>query len=161
MADVDATNYATIEKRACGHPRGSKNQPKSTLSLATSSSTPAKRRPGRPLGSKNKKSSMVTTDPADRLDVSVAHPTLLSSSSGDLFSFFSFAGAQCRQQQCLPLKFTEFMEGRELRELYPEKHPAAGRHMSWRCIMMAMAMLSSEVAGTILLRIMIFIKVGS
>jgi hypothetical protein len=53
------------------------------------------------------------------------------------------------------------MEGRELREPYPEKHPAVGRHMSWRCIMMAMAMLSSEVAGTVLLRIMIFIEVGS
>jgi hypothetical protein len=65
---------------------------------------------------KNKKSSLTTTDPADRLDVCVAHP-ILPSSTRDLFSFFSFAGAQCReQQQRLPLKFTEFMEGCEVRE---------------------------------------------
>jgi hypothetical protein len=56
------------------------------------------------------------TDPADRLDVSVAHPILPSSSSSDLFSFFSFAGAQCHEQQRLPPKLTEFMEGHELRE---------------------------------------------
>jgi hypothetical protein len=55
-------------------------------------------------------------DPADHLDVSVAHPILPSSSSDDLFSFFSFAGAQCCEQQRLPLMFTEFMEGRELPE---------------------------------------------
>jgi hypothetical protein len=75
-----------------------------------------KRCPGRPLGSKNKKSAIVTADPADRLDVSFAHPSAPSSSSGDLFSFFPFAGAQCRKQQRLPVKFTELVEGRELRE---------------------------------------------
>jgi hypothetical protein len=32
------------------------------------------------------------------------------------FSFFTFAGAQCREQQRVPLKFTEFMDGKELRE---------------------------------------------
>jgi hypothetical protein len=116
MADVGAANQgdvATIEKRSRGRPYGSKNKPKCSLAAAASSSTPAKRHPGRPLGSKNKKSSLTTTDPADRPDVSVAHP-ILSSSSGGLFSFFSFAGAQCREQHRLPLKFTEFMEGREL-----------------------------------------------
>jgi hypothetical protein len=100
MADVDATNYsniATVEKHGRGHPRGSKNNPKSTLAAVASSSISAKRRPGRPLGSKNKKSSVATTDPADRLDVSVVHPTLPASSSSDLFSFFSFAGAQCHE----------------------------------------------------------------
>jgi hypothetical protein len=56
------------------------------------------------------------TDPADRLDVSVACPTLPSSSVGNLFAFLAFACAQCREQQCLPLKFIEFMNERELRE---------------------------------------------
>jgi hypothetical protein len=119
MADVDATNHgdvASVEKRGCGRPHGSNNKPKSSLAVAASSSTPAKHRPGRPLGSKNKKSSLTIADPGDRLDVSAAHPILPSSSSGDLFSFFSFAGAQCHEQQHLPLMFTEFMEGHELRE---------------------------------------------
>jgi hypothetical protein len=79
-------------------------------------------------------------DLANHLDVSVAHPIMSSSSSGDLFSFFSFAGAQCREQQRLPLKFTEFMEGREL----------------WEAVLR-----ETSVAGTILLKIMIFIKDGS
>jgi hypothetical protein len=35
---------------------------------------------------------------------------------GNLFSFFAFAGAQCHEQQRLPLKFAEFMDGLELRE---------------------------------------------
>jgi hypothetical protein len=74
--------------------------------VVASSSTPAKRRPGRPLGSKNKKSATVTAYPADRLDVSFAHLFAPSSSSSDLFSFFSFIGAQCHEHQRLPVKFT-------------------------------------------------------
>jgi hypothetical protein len=119
MADVDASNYGdivTVEKRRRGHPRGSKNKPKSTLVVAALSSTPAKHRPVRPLGSKNKKSSAVMMDHADCLDVSVAHPTLPSSSSGNMFSLLYFAGAQCHEQHCLPLKFMEFMDGCELQE---------------------------------------------
>jgi hypothetical protein len=34
----------------------------------------------------------------------------------NLLSFFAYAGAQCDEHQCLPLKFMEFMDGRELRE---------------------------------------------
>jgi hypothetical protein len=45
-------------------------------------------------------------DPADHLDVSLAGPSVSSSSSGHLFFFFSFAGAQYREQQRLPVKFT-------------------------------------------------------
>jgi hypothetical protein len=100
MANVNATNQgdvATVEKLGRGLPRGSKNNPKSSLVVVASSSTLAKRRPGRPLGSKNKKSAIVTADPTDRLDVSFAHPSATSSSSGNLFSFFSFARAQCRE----------------------------------------------------------------
>jgi hypothetical protein len=68
------------------------------------------------VGSKNKKSDVVTADPADHNDVSIAGSSAPSSSSGHLLSFFSFAGAQCREQHRLPAKFTEFMEGHELRE---------------------------------------------
>jgi hypothetical protein len=32
------------------------------------------------------------------------------------FSFFSIIGAQCREIQRVPLKFTKFMDGRKLRE---------------------------------------------
>jgi hypothetical protein len=32
------------------------------------------------------------------------------------FSFFIINGAQCREQQRVPLKFTQFMDGCELRE---------------------------------------------
>jgi hypothetical protein len=93
MADVDAINHgdvATVEKRCCGFPCGSKNKTKSYLVVVVSSSTPAKRCPRCTLGSKNKKSAVVTTDPADRLDVSFVHPFASLSSSGDLFSFFLF-----------------------------------------------------------------------
>jgi hypothetical protein len=83
--------------------------------MDTSSSAPAKRRPGCPLGSKNKAkaSSSHINEP---LDVSVAHPNPPQPSTGAVFSLFALAGAQCREQQCVPLKFTEFMDSREMRE---------------------------------------------
>jgi hypothetical protein len=33
-----------------------------------------------------------------------------------IYSFFCIAGAQCREIQRVPLKFTKFMDGRKLRE---------------------------------------------
>jgi hypothetical protein len=42
-------------------------------------------------------------------------PVLTQSFAGNVFSFFTFAGAHYEKQH-LPLKFTEFMDGRELRE---------------------------------------------
>jgi hypothetical protein len=103
-----------VEKHGRGRPCGSKNKAK-VATTDTSSSAPAKRRPGRPLGSKNKAkaSSSQINEP---LDVSVAHPNPPQPLSGAVFSFFALAGAQCREQQRVPLKFTEFMEGRELRK---------------------------------------------
>jgi hypothetical protein len=56
MAEAGDINLGTgvlMEKRGRGRPRGSKNKPKET-SLMASSSASAKRRLGRPLGSKNK-----------------------------------------------------------------------------------------------------------
>jgi hypothetical protein len=69
------------------------------------------------VGSKNKvKASTTQASINEHLDVSVAHPNSPQPSAGVLFSFFAFAGAQCREQQRVSLKFTEFMDGRELHE---------------------------------------------
>jgi hypothetical protein len=103
----------TIEKRGCGRPRGSKNKSK-IIAATSSSTTPTKRRRGRTLGSKNKKSPVagVVVLP----DVSLAHRIVPQASAENMFYFFAFASNQCHEHQCLPLKFGEFMDGRELRE---------------------------------------------
>jgi hypothetical protein len=72
------------------------------------------------------KSAILAADPSDRLDISFDHPAAPSSSSSDLFSFFSFAAARCRKQQRLLLKFTKFMEGCELREAIPRETSSGG-----------------------------------
>jgi hypothetical protein len=93
-----------------------KNKPKASTAVA-SSSIPTKRHSGRPLGSKNKpNTSVATASTAKHLDISLAQPILPQSSVGSIFSFYAFAGAQCYEQQRLPLKFAEFMDGRDLRE---------------------------------------------
>jgi hypothetical protein len=97
-----------VEKRGRGRPRGNKNKPK-VISLAASSSAPIKRRPGRPLGSKNKPRSS-TYQINEPQDVSASPLNPLPPSTGTVFSFFALAGAQCREQQRMPLKFTEFMD---------------------------------------------------
>jgi hypothetical protein len=105
-----------VEKHGQGRSRGSKNKPKASAA-EISSSTPAKHRRGRPLGSKNKvKTSSTLTNISEHLDVSLAQPNPPQPSTGALFCFFAFAGAQYREQQRLPIKFTKFMDGRELRE---------------------------------------------
>jgi hypothetical protein len=43
-----------------------------------------------------------------------------------LYSFFCIAGLQCREIQCLPLKFTKFIDGRELREAVLREHSGGG-----------------------------------
>jgi hypothetical protein len=83
--------------------------------MAVSSSAPVKRRPGCPLGSKNKSKSS-TSQVNEPLDVSAAHLNPPPPSPGTVFSFFALVGAQCCEQQCVPLKFTKFMDGRELHE---------------------------------------------
>jgi hypothetical protein len=90
---------------------GEKNKAKASA-VNASSSTLIKHRRGHPLGSKNKvKTSATPTNTSEHLYVSLAQPNPLQPSTGVLFSFFAFAGAQCREQQRLPLKFTEFMDG--------------------------------------------------
>jgi hypothetical protein len=43
-----------------------------------------------------------------------------------VYSFFCIAGAQCREIQRVPLKFTKFMDGRELREAVLREHSGGG-----------------------------------
>jgi hypothetical protein len=65
------------------------------------------------LGSKNKPkvSAAVAAAPG-----SSASPHNASPPPAKIYSFFCIAGAQCREQQRILLKFTKFMDGRELRE---------------------------------------------
>jgi hypothetical protein len=104
-----------MEKRRRGRPRGSKNKPTDLSRVASSSAMPMKRSPGRPLGSKNKlkPSSSIARQVVDANTAprnASPHPPV------NCFSFFVTAGAQCREQQRVLLKFTQFMDGRDLRE---------------------------------------------
>jgi hypothetical protein len=75
-----------------------------------------KRRPGRPAGSKNKpKVPCAVPGPS-------TPPGNAPSPQPRIYSFFCIAGAQCREIQRLPLKFTQFMDGRELREAILHEH---------------------------------------
>jgi hypothetical protein len=112
---MDLDTGVMVKKHGCGCPRRSKNKPKESAMAGSSSSAPVKRCPGRPLGSKNKPklSASLATKP---LDVAVVRHNAPLPSSGNIYFFIAFAGAQCREQQSVPLKFTEFMDGQELRE---------------------------------------------
>jgi hypothetical protein len=120
MADASGSHLdigAPVEKWVRGCPRGSKNKATATT-LVASSSTPVKRRPGRPVGSKNKpKVALAAPGPSS--------PSA-NASSPRIYSFFCIAGAQCREIQRLPLKFTQFMDGRELREEILREHSGGG-----------------------------------
>jgi hypothetical protein len=79
-----------------------------------------KRRPGRPARSKNKlKVSSATPGPS-------APSTNACTSLPRIYSFFCIVGAQCREIQRLPLKFTKFMDGRKLREAVLREHSGGG-----------------------------------
>jgi hypothetical protein len=96
---------APMEKRGRDRPRGSKNKATATVAAA-SLSAPVKRRPGRPARSKNEIKVPSTTPGPSAPSVNASLPRI--------YSFFYIAGAQCREIQRLPLKFTKFMDGREL-----------------------------------------------
>jgi hypothetical protein len=93
-----------------------------------SSSTSAKQRPGRPLGSKNKPKVTVAAAPGSSAapGTSAAPRDASPSPPVKIYSFFCIAGAQCREQQRIPLKFTKFMNGRELREAILREHSGSG-----------------------------------
>jgi hypothetical protein len=75
----------------------------------------------RPLGSKNKpKPSFVVAQDASAASRNASPPPI------KIFSFFVIAGAQCREQQRVPLKFTQFMDGRELREAILHEESGGG-----------------------------------
>jgi hypothetical protein len=99
MADTAMINLddtpVTVEKCGRGRPRGSKNKAK--IATTPSSTTPAKHRRGRPLGSKNKKSSATDAYASLHPDIGLAHPILPQASAKNIFCFFAFAGAQCRE----------------------------------------------------------------
>jgi hypothetical protein len=120
MADASGSCLnigAPVEKRGRGHPRDSKNKATATVAVA-SSSAPVKRCPGRPARSKNK-IKVTSTTPGPSAPSANASPPRI-------YSFFCIAGAQCREIQCLPLKFTKFMDGRELREAVLREHSGGG-----------------------------------
>jgi hypothetical protein len=122
MADAGVPRLnigAPVEKRGCGRPRSSKNK-HVILDVAASSSTLMKRRPDRLVGSKNKpKVSSVAPGPS--APSHNASPPLPK-----VYSFFCIAGAQCREIQRLTLKFTKFMDGRELQEAVLCEHSGGG-----------------------------------
>jgi hypothetical protein len=88
--------------------------------MGASSSVLVKRRPSRPAGSKNKPK-MPSAAPGPSAPFRDT-----SSSSPRIYSFFCICNAQCREIQCLPLKFTKFMDGRELREAVLREHSGGG-----------------------------------
>jgi hypothetical protein len=112
MADSDGSHLnlgSPVAPRGRGRPRGSKNKSNTSLAAAGSSSAVlAKRRLDRPPGSKNKPK--VT-------GAALGPITPLPTAPPRIFSFFCIAMAQCREIQRLPLNFTKFMDGRELREV--------------------------------------------
>jgi hypothetical protein len=102
-----------------GRPRGSKNKT-APAAVGPSSSAPMKRRPGRPAGSKNKpKVPRAIPGPS-------APPGNTSSPQPRIYSFFCIAGVQCHEIQRLPLKLTQFMDGRELCEAIMCEHSGGG-----------------------------------
>jgi hypothetical protein len=108
---------APVEKRGHGRARGSKNKP-TIPALAASSSAPTKRRADRPVGSKPKVSFAAPGSSAPPHNASPPPPRV--------YSFFCIAGAHCCEIQRVPLKFTKFMDGRELREAVLHEHSGGG-----------------------------------
>jgi hypothetical protein len=123
MADVGGSQLnigAPVEKQGHGRPRGSKNKSRDPPAVA-SSSAPVKWRPGRPVGSKNKTKISTTSPGPSALPRNASPPP-----SPRIYSFFCIAGAQCPEIQWVPLKFTKFMDGRELWEAVLHEQSGGG-----------------------------------
>jgi hypothetical protein len=122
MADASESRLnisAPVEKRGRGRPRGSKNKTTATVVIASSSAL-MKRCPGRPAGSKNKPK-VPSAAPGPSTPSANASPSLPR-----IYSFFCIANAHCRKIQRLPLKFTKFVDGRELWEAVLCEHSGGG-----------------------------------
>jgi hypothetical protein len=125
MADagvIDLDTGVVVEKHGHGRPRSSKNKPKVASMVASSSSAPVKQCPGHPVGSKNKPkpSSSLAHRPVDANTVRHSTPPV------NVFCFFAIVGAQCLEQQCVTLKFTQFMDRRELRDAILREESGGG-----------------------------------
>jgi hypothetical protein len=124
MADADSSCLnlgSLVVSRGRGCPRGSKNKNNTTLAAAGSSSAaPVKRHPGRTPVSKNKPK-MTGAAPGQS-----APPPAAPAAPPRILSFFCIAMAQCREIQHLPLNFTKFMDGRELREAVLHEQSGSG-----------------------------------
>jgi hypothetical protein len=121
MADAEGTRLnlgSPTAPRGHARPRGSKSKA-TPAAVGSSSSALAKRRPGRPAGSKNKPKVLAIPGPS-------APPCNTSSPPPRVFSFFCIASVQYREIQRLPLNFTKFMDGRELREAILHEHSGGG-----------------------------------
>jgi hypothetical protein len=122
MADADGSRLnlgSPVVPRGGGRPRVRKN--KTTPAAAGSTlAAPLKRRPGRPPSSKNKPK---VTGAAPGPSVP---PPAAPAAPPKIFSFFCIAMAQCREIQRLPLNFTRFMDGRELREAVLREQSGSG-----------------------------------
>jgi hypothetical protein len=84
--------------------------------------------PGRPLGSKNKPkvTAAAASGSSFTPGTSAAPRDASPPPSVKIYSFFYIAGAQCRDQQRVPLKFTKFMDGRELWEMILHEQSGSG-----------------------------------
>jgi hypothetical protein len=122
---IDLDTGAMVEKHGRGRPRGRKNKPKDASMVGSYSSTPVKQRPGRPLGSKNKTKPSALLSSRSTDTNTARHSTPLPPPA-NVFSFFTIAGAQCHEQQRVPLKFTQFMDGCELREAILREESGGG-----------------------------------
>jgi hypothetical protein len=111
---------AQMEKQGCSRPRGSKNKSKDPTAVA-SSSVFVKQCPGRPVGSKNKPKVSATAPGPSAPPHNASPPPPLK-----IYSFFCIVGAQCCEVQRVPLKFTNFMDGRELREAILHEYSGGG-----------------------------------
>jgi hypothetical protein len=123
MADAGGSHLnisAQVQKQGRGHSRGSKNKSKDPAMVA-SPSAPVKRRSRRPVGSKNKPKVFAAAPGSSAPPCNASPPP-----SPKVYSFFCIAGAQCREIQWVPLKFTEFMDGQELREVVLHEHSGGG-----------------------------------
>jgi hypothetical protein len=123
MADASGSHLkisAQVENRGRGCPRGNKNKSEDPAMVA-SSSMPVKWRLGRPVGSKNKPKVSATT-----LGPSAPPHNASPPPPPKIYSFFCITGAQCCEIQRVPLKFTKFMDGWELREAILREHSGGG-----------------------------------
>jgi hypothetical protein len=156
MADAGGARLnigAQMEKRGRGRPRGSKNKSKDPSTLA-SSSVSVKRRPGCPVGSKNKPKVSIAPGPS-------APPHKASPPPPPTIYSFCIADAQCREIQRVPLKFTNFMDGWELREAILREHSGGGTPYEVEVWYDGDGRCTSGVAGPSLQKIMTSTKGSS